>query len=301
MANYLIENANILKEKHLDKASLLIKNNRIVSVRKSYRKLTVMKMDANKFIMTPSHIIYDNRLPLSQPFQDMKNYFINNYLLKGCTAFMTAAAVRYENELAACLKNLRMSLLNSPVDMILAVKIQPSLLTPAFIRKCKKERVPAIFVEINSEKDISLLPWGWIREAMFPYNSPLIPVFSDEAPRIRNRLKEIWKQIMLGEKIPAIDGEMIGNEPISQSVLAKIGIYPLKSYLNAGGELSYNLYWKSREIKNIEETALYHYHNHRLAVTVHRGTVIRAGGEVLFRPGFGEHVTIKTPSFFALP
>ncbi|PLR86146.1 hypothetical protein CVD25_05385 [Bacillus canaveralius] len=301
MASYLIENANILKEKYLDKASLLIKNNRIVSVSKSCRKLTVMKMDANKFIMTPSHIIYDSGLPLSQPFQDMKNYFTANYLLKGCTALMTAATVRYENELAACLKNLRTSLLNSPVDMIVAVKIPPELLTPTFIRKCKKERIPAIFVEINREKDISLLPWGWIREAMFPYNSPLIPVFSEEAPRKRNRLKDTWKQIMLEEKIPAIDEEISVNEPISQHVLAKIGIYPLKSYLNAGGELSYNLYWKSREIQNIEESSLYHHHNHRLAVTVHRGTVIRAGADVLFRPGFGEHVTIKTPSFFAAP
>lgn len=48
----------------------------------------------------------------------------------------------------------------------------------------------------------------------------------------------------------------------------------------------------------IEELDLFHYHNHRLLVTVHKGNVIRAGSNVFYRPGFGEEVTVKTPSYY---
>ena len=67
-----------------------------------------------------------------------------------------------------------------------------------------------------------------------------------------------------------------------------------------GTELSYNLYLKSREIKNVDEVKLFHYHSDRLVVTVHKGKVIRAGEEVLFKPGYGEYVKVRTPSYFSL-
>ena len=35
-------------------------------------------------------------------------------------------------------------------------------------------------------------------------------------------------------------------------------------------------------------------------VTVHKGTVVRAGENVLFKPGNGEYVKVRTPSFFSL-
>ena len=64
-------------------------------------------------------------------------------------------------------------------------------------------------------------------------------------------------------------------------------------------EVSYNLYLKVREIMNVDEVTLFHYHSDRLVVTVHKGKVVRAGEKVLFKPGNGEYVRVRTPSYFS--
>jgi hypothetical protein len=105
---------------------------------------------------------------------------------------------------------------------------------------------------------------------------------------------------MVNEKIPAVYEEIIENQPLSLSILNKIGLYPQKASLMHGSELSYNFYLNGREIKNLDEESLFHYHSNRLVVTVHKGKVIRAGEEVLFKPGNGDYVKVRTPSYFSL-
>jgi hypothetical protein len=90
------------------------------------------------------------------------------------------------------------------------------------------------------------------------------------------------------------------NHPLTITELNKIGLYPQKASLMSGTEVSYNLYTKTNEIMNIDELNLFHYHSDRLMVTVHNGTVVRAGENVIFKPGNGEYVRVKTPSFFSL-
>lgn len=297
---YIIENATILKEQRMTNASLLIENGKILSIKPDYKRYRFIRMNAASFIMTPTSTLLCKEFPLNLPFQALKKFFISEFILKGCTTFITLAEVNHEQALSKEIKRVHTRLFSSPIDYIIGVKISSRLLTPALIRKCKREKVPAIFVEVHHKDELDALPWGWLREAMFPYNSPLIPIFVNDNEKERNELKIIWKRVMQNEKIPSINDEIGENEPIPYPVLKKIGIYPKKSSIHQGLELSYNLYLKSREIRNIEEVELFHYHRHMLVHTVHKGEVIRAQENIDFRPGFGEHVKITTPSYFTI-
>ncbi|MEH7125292.1 hypothetical protein V7127_18935 [Bacillus sp. JJ1773] len=293
---YIIENANILKDQKLTKASLLIDNGSIVSIKPDFKRYKYIKMNAEPFIMAPTSILFKKDFPLEISFQEMKKFYMEEFILKGCTTFITVAAVKHEYELSAAIKRLKIHLLNSPIDFIIGVRIPIRLLTQSFLRKCKQEKVPAIFVEINQVYELFNLPWGWLREAMFPYNSPLIPIFMNANKQDANE----WKRLMKEEKIPFVQEELQEDKPIPKDVLCKMGIYPFKASIYQGCELSYNYYLQSREIRKIEESQLFHYHRDKLVITVQNGFVIRSGHDVVYRPGYGKHVKIKTPSFFKI-
>jgi len=295
---YIIENANVLKESGLKQLSLLIKDERIHSIRPSFKKFSYMRLNAESYVMTPSHIIYCPEIPVDTSFPNMKQFFIDTFIVRGCTMFLTNTTIEKEHLLKKSLQQIKRNLLNSPIDFTVGVRISPSLLTPNFIRKCKKEKIPAIFVEIDSKSRLDLIPWGWIREAMFPYNSPLIPIFLDERERQRKSAQMRWTSIMNMEKIPSIEYELKAKEPISRTNLSKMGIYPKRLGIHQGGEVSYNFYLKADDRMEIEESKLFQEYLERLVVAVHRGKVIKAGANVFFRPGFGEHVIVDKPSFF---
>ncbi|MGJ7919989.1 hypothetical protein [Neobacillus sp. LXY-4] len=297
---YIIENANVLNEQTVNTTSFLVKQDKIASVLPSVNKLSYMRMDANSFIMTPTYTMFDPQLPENKSFQELKQYFLEEFIKKGCTTFLTTANIEFEAEFSLKIKRKQAMLNTSPIDYIIAVKIPVRLLTPSFIRKCKKEKIPAIFVEIEKWSEIVSVPWGWIKEALFPYNCPLIPVFSLKSANEMHQAIDNWRKITTNEKIPSLKNEIPVSQPMTKQDLAKIGIYPLKSNLLQGGELSYNMYLMDSKSKQVEQMDLFHYHNHRLVITMHKGKVIRAGEKVVFRSGFGEKVTIKMPSFYTL-
>jgi hypothetical protein len=296
---YIIENINLLKETSLQSTSILINNGRIEHFMHSVRKHSLMRMNGTDFIMTPPHLIYDPQIPVDKDFLHLKQYYINEFIKKGSTVFLTHVAVSQEYLLKKSLAKMKTNLLNSPIDFIIGVKIPVHLLTPSLVRKCKREKVPVIFVEVDDVSEFCKIPWGWIKEAMFPYNSPLVPIFNNGNTKKHKLMKDKWNNILSEEKIPFVKEEIPEKMPLPKSVLCKIGVYPKKLAILQGSEVSYNLYWKMAEVNKIEESELFLYHNHRLVVTVHKGTVIRAGEEVLYRPGFGELMLIKTPGFYA--
>jgi hypothetical protein len=297
---YIIENANILKETKLTKSSLLIEGNHIAAKKEHIHHNKLLKMNAESYIMTPSYVLLDTRVPLNTSFQEFRKYMVENFLLKGCTTLLTYSSITYENELAEKIKETKTALISSPIDFLIGVNIPLRLLTPSFIRKCKKEKIPAIFIDVGDLDELTNIPWGWIREALFPYNCPLVPLISNHLRKDARRALSKWKDIMENEKIPAILDELKENQPLSVPVLNKLGLYPQKASLLHGAEVSYNLYLKAREIINVDEVELFHYHSDRLLVTVNKGKVVRAGEEVLFKPGYGEYVRVRIPSYFAL-
>lgn len=296
---YIIENMNLLKKDKLEKLSILVKNERISSITAEMKNYSYVKMNASGYITTTPHIIFDPKVPIHTSFAEMKSYMTEKFLKRGCTSLLTYASVTLERNLKTSLNHMKMGLISSPIDYVIAVKIPLTALTPSFIRAARREKVPALFIELSAVEELRDIPWGWIREAMFPYNSPLVPCFLMDGEREKKRARQVWNEVMLQNKIAFIKDELKENEPMSQEDLQKMGILPVKSHLHPGSEVSYNFYMKSSEIINIEEKNLFLYHSDRLLVTVHKGEVVRAGDKVWFRPGFGEHVLIKTPSFFS--
>lgn len=297
---YIIENANVLKESELKKISLLIKDERIHSLNSSFKRFSYMRVDADSFVMTPSHIIFSPNIPCNTSFQQMKLFFTETFINRGSTMFLTYTSIEKEYLLKKSLQEMKKNLLNSPIDFTIGIRIPLNLLTPNLIRMCKKEKVPVIFVEVDVNSSFEHVPWGWVREAMFPYNSPLVPIFTTEKPKQRRSAQAQWTSILSSEKIPFIENELRENEPISAMNLSKIGIYPKKMGIHQGGEVSYNFYAKEDGMMGLGEKELFQKFPHKLMVTVHKGTVIRADTEVFFRPGYGEHVIIQTPSFFSI-
>lgn len=296
---YIIENANVLKSNQLIKCSILIRENRIAAFQTQLNQYRLIKMNAEDYIMTPSYVLFNSKIPLNGSFQEVKEYMIRQFLLKGCTTFLTCVTISIENELTEKVKEIKTALMNSPIDFIIGVRCPLHLITPSFIRKCKKEKIPAIFVEITETNEFENIPWSWIKEAMFPFNSPLIPIISDSLKKEAKSILSKWRVNMVNEKIPAIYEELEEGLPLPISVLNKIGLYPNRGSLMHGAELSYNLYLKGKEINNVDDRKLFYYHRDRLIVTVHKGNVIRSGEEVLFRPGIGEYVKVRTPAYFS--
>lgn len=297
---YIIEKANILKSKQLKTQSLLVDKDKVSAIITRPKQYRMIRMNLEPFIMTPSFVLLNSNISPHESFQVLKQTIIEQFILKGCTTLFTYVTVSFENELLDKVNEMKLALMNSPIDYIIAVKIPLSLVTPSFIRKCKQEKIPAFFIEVDDYSKLTKVPWGWIREALFPYNCPFIPIISSAKKKEARALLSNWNNIMIKEKIPALYQEIPENRPISTVVLNKIGFYPQRSSLMNGTELSYNLYMKTREIKNVDEEELFFYHGDRLVITVHKGKIVRCLKDVRYKPGYGEHIMMRTPAFFSL-
>ncbi len=201
---YIIENATILKDSKITECSLLIKENQIAAKQTQFKQYKVIRMNTEAFIMTPTFVQLDSAIPLNTSFQELKKYIMEKYIMKGCTTLFTYTSITYENELNRKIKEVKTALIGSPIDFIIGVKIPMRLVTPSFMRKCKKEKVPAIFLEVSDSEELKDIPWSWIRESLFPYNSPLIPIISNDQKKEAKNVMSKWKVIMEKEKIPAI-------------------------------------------------------------------------------------------------
>ena len=297
---YIIENIHLLKRQRLKKTSILIEDNRIELLKDKFHSYQYMRMDGSPYIMTPTTVMLDNQVKQMNSRTQQKKYIEENLIKKGCTTFLFYIEVKRERELALQLKKINSQLLNCAIDYVAAVKIPLSLLSPNFVRMCKREKVPVLFIEIEDIKALYQIPWGWIKEALFPYNAPLVPIFLAKDEQEKKMAQNIWSSLMRDVKIPSIPHEIKEGMPVDYSDLAKIGIYPFKGNVYQGGEVTYNLVAYDESIINIEENDLFLYHYDRIQMTIHKGKCIRAGAKVYYRPGYGELLEVKVPSFLTI-
>lgn len=300
MCPYIIENAHILKRKKVKKTSLLIENNRIELIRDSFLQYSYMRMDGSNFIMTPTSVILDNQVTKSLNNKEQTEYIEENIIKKGCTTILCYVELKWEKDWVLNLRKLRSQLVNSSIDYVIGVKVSLKRLTPSFARLCKKEKIPVIFVEVDEGKDLYNVPWGWFKEALFPYNSPLVPVFSTINEDDKLIAQKIWSSLMRDVKIPAIHYELESGSPLSYETLVKTGIYPFKGNINQGGEVSYNLFPNQSTNIFVEESELFLYHYDSILATIHKGLCIRALDKVFYRKGYGEQLEVKVPSFLRI-
>lgn len=291
---YIVEEVDIIVEDHVKKSSLFIKENMIYGMRPNYRRDKHMKMDVSSFIMGPTLVMLDMHTP-ADTFQQFKQHFVENYMLKGCSTVVSIVEINYETQFEDALAKKRISLLNCPIDYVLGVKIPLKRISTTFIRKCKKSKIPCVFLEVEDELDFHLLPWGWIKESMFPYNPVLVPFISATNASRKQKIIKEWRKVMEAEKLPSCSDEILENSPISIKNLKKFGLYPKRGDLHIGGEINYNLYLKDEHSGGLKRM---HPDETSLAVMVHKGQVATAGNQTFFRPGYGEEIIIQKPSLF---
>ena len=98
---YIIENANILKDKQLKTCSLLIQNNRIDKIDSHFNSYQLIKMNADAIYHDPNLCPFNSTIPQMKSFQELKKFLIEEFLMKGCTTLFTYVNVSYENELTS--------------------------------------------------------------------------------------------------------------------------------------------------------------------------------------------------------
>ncbi|AYV66858.1 hypothetical protein C2I06_08215 [Niallia circulans] len=297
---YIIENIHLLKRQRVKKTSILIEDNRVELMRDTFNSYQYMRMDGSPYMMAPTTVMLDNHVTRILSYTQQKQYIEENLIKKGCTTLLFYLEVNRERELPLQVKKMKTPLLNCAIDFVAGVKIPLKLLSPSFIRGCKREKIPVIFIEVEDVKALYRVPWGWIKEALFPYNAPLVPIFLTKDQQEKKIAQKMWSSLMRDVKIPSIPHEIKEGIAIAYPDLVKMGIYPFKGNIYQGGEVTYNLFAMDDAIINIEENDLFHYHYDRIQMTIHKGKCIRAGDKVFYRPGFGELLEVKVPSFLTV-
>ncbi|MFC4322663.1 hypothetical protein [Litchfieldia salsa] len=297
---YLIEQANVLKENRVAKCSIVVKDTNIDYISNSNKHLNFMRMDLSTYLLTPGHIMMNFSFSKNLQFNEFKEVMIKNYINKGCTGLVVVCDVKNERELSKRIEATKHFLLNSPIDFYICVKIPLKALTPSLVRACKKLKLPALVVDIENELDLYKIPWGWIKEAFYPYFFPLIPKWHTKEKSLFNSNKhyEIWSRLMEDHGIPTVKTCPDEKSPLSLDTLKKMGIYPAKGDIRIRGQLDYNLY-NMDEMTSVNEEPVFNFDHHSPVVTMHKGKFLKIGAEVFFYPGFGRDCKVKLPGHFA--
>ncbi len=297
LSTYIIENANWVKDSKVTQTSLLVKDDKISAIRDSFSYYRYMRMDVSSFMMTPGLVMCDLEVPKGTEFLSIKNYYVDEFINKGCTTVLTAFDLKYEFEFQTKLNERKTSLFNSPLDYTIGLKTSANLITPTIIRSCKRHKIPVVWINIDEIEPFKEIRWGWIKGFLYDYPITFVPFFTtniDKKTKIKHL--KIWQNSMRIEKIPHLSNEIIQKEPMSLDKLKKIGIYPLRGNFLVGGEISYNLYMKV-EGEGAEPLAFQTDH-HVLKCTMNKGKYYYLNNRGYFYPGAGEELIIQTPGYF---
>ncbi|PLS16341.1 hypothetical protein CVD28_17900 [Bacillus sp. M6-12] len=286
---YLMEKIQLFQHDALKETSIFVNDNKIQTIHISTSKLRFIKMNLDGFVITPSYCTVAEKLDSSP-----QNFLMDQYVKRGITTTIVPVPIRFEYEVKENLKLYRSFLKNSPLDYVLTLKIPQRLLTPSIIMYCKSAKIPAVFIEIDQMDELECLAWTWIKHAGFPYSPVLIPVFDKKDP-VRGK-EERWRRLMQMVKVNSLENELVPGEPMGLEQMKKLGIYPKRGDLHAGGEINYNIYLKeaAASLLNGKNGLVYD----KLIGTVSKGKVIRAGENLFLVPGDGEEITVHIPGFF---
>ncbi len=293
--HYFMEDVTFLVDNQIKKISLLVQKNEIRYIGYSPPKFNVMKLNVQAFFLTPSFVFYSPNIP-SFSFETFKTYFSREYLLKGCGCILTDFAIQYQHQFIEKLEKKRLELLNSPIDYVLGVKLKANILTQKIIQMCNRETIPALFIELDNAQELEGIPWGWIREAAYPNKPLLIPDVSSVVKPLQQRyLLKKWCDILRNEKINHLPKPLPINKPLNLDILKKIGLYPKKGVLKAGGEINYNLILKQE--KQEHDSA---WNDNKIIphISVNNGEFVIMNQNPIFRPGFGKEIAIHQTGLF---
>jgi len=290
--DYIIENALSVENGSSTKVSMLVRNREIRYFGADTLNLSLIKMDARSFIITPSFIYFAPHIP-DLSFEEFKSYFSDHFLTKGCGTIITNFQIEHLNEFDKMLRKKRQSMLNSPIDYLLGVTVPAATLNTSLVIKCKIAKIPIIFIEFNRLNELERIPWGWIKDASFPYNPIFIPIFPPSMKSYRQKfLSRKWDSILQKEKLPHLPQPLQTELPLNLEIIKKIGLYPKKGILKVGGEISYNLYLQNEQKSEIKNNIL------RPSICVQKGKFLCINEKPIFRPGYGDEILINKTALF---
>ncbi|WP_409298087.1 hypothetical protein V1498_08010 [Peribacillus sp. SCS-26] len=284
--SYIIEHATLYQGGKWMDTALSVKNNKIFTIHTSVERMSGIRMDFSRFIMTPPYTFLEFQ---PQNLTD-KEYVKERLILRGAACVMAVPRIQYACELAKALHGVQNMLEHFPLDIVKGIRLPCSAFTPDFILKCKKNRIAVIFIEISKNDQLETVPWEWIRQNAFPYNPVLVPVMDSE-----HFLNE-WDSRLSRLGIKHLTHCPAGDRPLSEAVLKTFGIYPFKGFLHSGGEISYNLFEKLDGEELLP--GIFSGGYDRLVVTVLDGKLIRAGQRVDTEGLRGRELVIRVPGFF---
>ncbi|MCH1624737.1 hypothetical protein [Fredinandcohnia quinoae] len=298
--SYILEKANLVKDKKVKHCSILIKNDRVDYISENLNRLKFMRMELSNFLLTPGHIMINYSFSTKLPFQQFKEEIIHKYIKKGCTTLLVISDVKNENELKKVIKETKHYLLNSPIDYYIGIRIPLSILTPSLMVACRKHKIPVVITVVDHNENLFNIPWGWISESYFSYRLPIIPEWKSREKSLFHGKKnsEIWNEIMNKNQIPTISDCPNEDLPLSIDNLKKIGIYPEKGDIRIGGDLDYNLYDIDDICYSVDEMPILDYHKHIPKITMHKGKFLKVNSQIYFRSGFGNECKVKKPGYF---
>lgn len=299
--DYLLEQTNVVSGQHNGTRSFLISENKVSYIFRDLPNHRFMSIDLSKYLLTPGHIFYDHHM-LDKEKHEVKER-IKNIMLKGGTTVVCPFKIRYESEFDNTFKLAKAKMLNSSIDYVLGLKLPLSKLSTDIIRKCKRNYLPFIIVEVDDPVSIEITAWSWIKEALFPYSISIIPEFN--IPKMSHnqekKIKELWEETLESFSIPTEEIEFEQPVQFSKKVVQQFGIYPQKGDLCIGSDVDYNLYPLTKTSNEVEQNGNIGYDNtnQKPIITIHKGRVIRTLEELHYSPGFGQRLKIKTPGQFA--
>ncbi|KZM52688.1 hypothetical protein A3Q35_03750 [Aeribacillus pallidus] len=291
---YIIDQIRLMEDNQIVTRSILVDGNEFRFKEKQLDQFRFMKMDGSPYFMTPGFVMLDQNIQHLDQSHSFKLY-VKNLIQKGCTFLIAAVDLPFERQWDEKKKHIRKVMMNSPIDYAIAAKIPIERLTPSIIRMLKREKITVIIVEIKQIAELDDVPWEWIRETLFPKQTPIFPHFSSEDQSIFHQLKSKWQQIVKKYKLPSLEECPENGVPLTKEALMKIGLYPIRGEILSGSNVDYNLF---RMIDLVEENNYLDYYNHNPEVIVHNGSVLKAGEQIFYKPGFGKEVQLNAPGRF---
>ncbi len=285
--SYVIENVALYENDEIKQTNFVIKHNRIYSRDTSVNKLRFTRMRMDGFIMTAGETVIGN----FQQWQKEGTSYVEKIVMLGATTVLFPIDIQFEYQLPKRIFAAKKNLSSFPLDYCLILRLPLSLLKTSVVRYCKQQRIPVIITIIQTEVDLSRVPWSWLKEAFFPYKLVFIPQLIHE----QKETMEKWDEILKQEKIPHCSTLLTDHQFLSTELLKLIGLYPFKGTLRNNGEISYNFIREKHKYCLINKEKRYY---DKIECTIFKNQVIRVGNSILLPKNPGVELCIKVPGFF---
>ena len=286
---YILENVKVFENETMKETNFIVKEGLFYSRGTPVRKLSFMRLQLDKQkVITACDTAFADLGAWEQKGTD----YAEELVLNGYTTVIFPVDLAYEYQLDNALNKARSLLEDFPLDYVLIIRAPATLIKPSLIRKCKARHIPALIMKLGHMREMHLLDWSRLREASFPYKLLWIPEFPEG---YESSGQPQWKRIASEAKLPHSEASIPLHEALGKPMLKKIGLYPYKGILRAGGEVSYHIMEDNAiQCLNIKRMAYYD----KIDATVYKNKVIRYGARVDLSKAHGKELEIRVPGYF---